>query len=479
MKKILSVLLTAVLLFTLAVPALAAEEKAEYDGNPVVIVRGISFTGLKYADGSSPFKVNTGEILGILLQSLITRFAVKNEDALYDAFAEIVNGIFAPITYNKDGEPVSELTVTQYTTSIAESKYGHFNDAEGGLVREAVKRYGAENVYLFTYDWRKSAEQLAGELKSLIDTAIEDSGKDQVDIICASMGGMITNAYFYYHGYEKVNKAVFVSGAHNGTYSVGDSFSGNLTVNTEMVRNTIDSMVEGNILTDLIIEVFDRLGAFDYLTGYFNTWLNDYFERANEEVFRDSLGTMPGLWALCPVERFDEAYETVFGGCEDEYAGACAPIIETGKYLKNKDAVLLEAYNNGVELSFVAGYNTPGIPVLENGVLHSDSTIETVLASNGATIANYGETLSDEYIASLEDKSYLSPDNVIDASTAAYRDCTWFIKNAEHVATDYGTECNAFVFWLFELEGQPTITSDAAYPQYLVTNEAWELAPLK
>ena len=476
MKKLLAVLLTVVLVFTMAVPAFAAEKEAEYNGNPVVIVRGISFTNIRYKDGSSPFEVNTGKVLGVLLQSLVTRFALQNEDALYDAFAEIVNDVFRPISYDKDGNPVNDLVSTQYTKSIAESKYGYFDDAEGGLVKEAAKRYGAENVYLFTYDWRKSSKQLADELNALIETAKTDSGKDQVNIICASMGGMVTTSYLYYYGYESVDRAVFVSGAHNGTYSVGDSFSGNLHIDTEMARNTIDSMLDGNIFVNLLVEVFDRLGAIDYLTEYFNKWLNDYFERANEEVFRDSLGTIPGLWALCPVDSFDKAYETVFGGVEDEYAGACAAIRETGVYLKAKDAVLLEAYNNGVELSFIAGYNTPGIPVLENGVLNSDSTIETVLASNGATVANYGDVLSD---AEIMDAAYLSPDRVIDASTALFRDCTWFIKNAEHVATDYGTECNAFVFWLFEYEGQPTITSDAAYPQYLVTDASWSLAPLK
>lgn len=480
MKKILSLAVTFIMLLTLALPVFAAEETTDYDGDPVVIVRGIPFTNLRYEDGSSPFNINTGKVLGILLQSLITRFAINNEDALYDAFAEIVYDYFQPISYDKNGVPVNNLKSTQYTKALSEyPNYGYFDDAEGGLVKEAVKRYGAENVYLFTYDWRKSAEQLSDELSTLIETAKVDSGKEKVDIICASMGSMITTAYFYYHGYASVDTAVFVSGAHNGTYSIGDSFSGNLRVDTKMVRNTIDSMLEGNIFTDIIFELFDWLGAFDFLTGYINSWLNNYFERANDEVFRNCFGTLPGFWALCPAESFDEAYATVFGDCEEEYAGVCEIIKETGRFLKVNDETLADAYAAGVKLSFISGYNTPGIPVIDNGVLNSDGTIETVLASNGATIAEYGEALSDEYIAGLADKSYLSPDRIIDASTVDFRDCTWFIKNAEHVATDYGTDCNAFVFWLFECEEQPTIYTDAAYPQYLVTNDKWELEILK
>ena len=34
-----------------------------------------------------------------------------------------------------------------------------------------VEKYGAENVYFFTYDWRKTPEQLATELNEYIETA--------------------------------------------------------------------------------------------------------------------------------------------------------------------------------------------------------------------------------------------------------------------------------------------------------------------
>lgn len=480
MKKLISVLLTLTMLFSFCIPAFAVDEKAAYEGNPVVIVRGISFMNLKNADGSSAIQVNSGKVLGLLLQSVVTRFAISNEDALYEAFAEAVNDVFRPIAYDKDGKPINEIYSTQYTASIADSpNYGHFNDAEGGLVREAVNRYGAENVYLFTYDWRKSAKELAAELDTLIEKAKTDSGKDQVDIICASMGCMITTAYFTYFGYSNINKAVYVSGAHNGVYAVGDAFSGNVSVDKDTVVGMIDSMVSGNIFTKILLTVLDWLGAFDYLTDFINNWFDKYFERANEDVFRDSLGTLPGLWALCPDDKFDSAYETVFGGCEEEYAGVCATIKETGRFIKSSDAVIAGAYLAGVEISFIANYNTPGIPVYDSAVLNGDGTIETVLCSNGATVALCGETLSDEYIAGLENKSYVSPDKVVDASTALYRDFTWFIKDAEHVATDYGTECNEFVFVLFESELQPTIYSFEEYPQFLIATESRDLAPLE
>ena len=93
---------------------------------------------------------------------------------------------------------------------------------------------------------------------------------------------------------------------------------------------------------------------------------------------------------------------------------------ETEKFVKNTENILLEAYNAGVNISFVSGYNTMGVPVYDDAVLNGDGVIETALTSNGATVAKYGETLSDNQLAAA-DSRYVSPDKVVDASTAFFR----------------------------------------------------------
>ena len=48
MKKVFSVILAITLLFSMCIPAFAVEETkaSNYNGNPVIIVRGIDFAGL-------------------------------------------------------------------------------------------------------------------------------------------------------------------------------------------------------------------------------------------------------------------------------------------------------------------------------------------------------------------------------------------------------------------------------------------------
>lgn len=479
MKKILSVLLTVVMLLTLAVPAFAAGEGEEYDGNPVIIVRGLS-VGLKYEDGTSALNINSGKILGALLECVITRFALKNEDALYDTFAEVVNDILTPFSCDREGNSIYPVTNKQYYEALSNYKnFPYYNDTEGGITRAAAKRYGAENVYYFTYDYRKTPEALAHELEALIETAKADHNAEKVNIICASMGCIVTNAYFYYcDGYKSVGSAVYLSGAHNGLLMCGDALSGNISFDKDIIKAMIKDWLDGNVFVNIILELFDFIGAFDYFTDYFNKWVSDYFDKANDDVLRERLGTMAGMWSFCPDEYFDSAYEKIFAGHESEYP-VCEDIKEIGNFNKQTENILAKAYEEGVNITFVSHYNTPAAPVYDSAVMNSDGVIETVLTSNFATVADYGKTLSDEYIASVADKKYVSADKVIDASTALYKDYTWFVKNAEHVACDYGTEMNDFVFMLLEYDGQPDIGSFPEYPQFLVADEAQNLEILK
>ena len=480
MKKFLSILLVLSLVAALALPASAANEKQEYNGNPVIIVRGID-SSLYYEDGRNAISLNSGKVLGVLLECVITRFALKDKDALFDSFAEIVDDVFEPISCDANGESTHPVSRKQYTKALSEYKFSYYDETEGGLTKEAAKRYGAENVYYFTYDYRKSPKQLASELNSLVETAKADSGKDKVNLICASMGCIETNAYFYYFdGYKNVDTAVYLSGAHNGLVVCGDALSGNISFNKDIVKETLSNLVDGNVFVRLLMDVFDALGAFSFLADYFTDWVANYFDEANDVVLRDRLGTMPGLWSFCPDEYFDTAYEKIFAGHEADYP-VCETIKEVGAFNKQTENILAKAYAEGVKISFVSHYNTVSIPVYDNATMNSDGVIETRQTSNFATVAPYGETLSNDYLASVsqENRKYISPDNVIDASTALYKDNTWFVKNAVHVACNYGTEMNNFAFMLLESKQQPTIYNIPGYTQFLTADENQNLEILK
>lgn len=486
MKKLLSVLLAIVMIFTITVPAFAAQ-KAEtaaenYDGNPVIIVRGIDFAGLTYDNGKKALNVSASTIFSALMDGFMGMLKLKDAQSVLDGVFLAAKEIFDPISCDKEGDSkYYAVSMKQYPESMA--NYPEFvatlpDGGEEGIVKTAIDKYGAENTYFFTYDWRKTPEQIADELHGFVETARRNSGKDKVNIICASMGGMVTTAYFYYYGTYNVESAVFLSGAQNGTYVCGDALNGKIVIDGDVLVKFINNATDNNIFLKIFIGIFDMLGVVDFIAAVANDIVSSSFDRGNDLMLRDSLGTFCGFWALCPDADFESGLENIFGGHEEDYPVLIEKINGVKEFVFSTEATLKGAMEDGVKISFVSNYNSGLVPVYEKANLNGDNVLEAELTSNFATIAPLGETLSKAYIENANPE-YISPDKVIDASTAVFQDNTWFVKNAPHVAADYKTGFSNFTFTLLESETQPTIDTFEQYPQFMIADEFLFVSPLK
>ena len=486
MKKILSALMAIVMIFTITVPAFAAENTAttstDYNGNPVIIVRGIDFAGLTYvSSGEKALNVSASTIFSALFNGFLGSLGLKDSQTIYDSVFLAAKKIFEPITCDKEGNPYSDIvSMKQYFGSMA--NHPDFvaelpDGGEEGIVKTAIEKYGAENTYYFTYDWRKTPEQIATELNGFVETAKSDSGKNKVNIICASMGGMVTTAYFYYFGSENIESAVYLSGAQNGTYVCGDALNGKIVFSGDVLTTFLCNATD-NIFLKVFINVFDAIGVVDILADVANDVVAESFDRGNDLMLRDSLGTFCGFWALCPDADFESGVENIFGGHEEEYAVLLEKIDGVKEFVFSTEETLMNAMANGTKVSFVSNYNSGLTPVYERANLNGDNVLETELTSNFATVAPLGETLPKAYLAQ-NDSKYISPDKVIDAATTPFKDYTWFVKDAPHVAADYNTGFSKFTFTLLESESQPTIESFEEYPQFMIADEFLSLSPLK
>lgn len=484
MKKLLSALLAIVMIFTITVPAFAAQEtaSANYDGNPVIIVRGIDFAGLTYENGEKALNVSAGTIFSALMNGFFGMLKLKDTQSVLDGVFLVAKEIFDPISCDAEGNSkYADVSMKQYPLSM--DNYPELvaslpDGAEEGIVKTAIEKYGAENTYFFTYDWRKTPEQIADELNGYVETAKRSSGKDKVNIICASMGGMVTTAYFYYYGADNVESAVFLSGAQNGTYVCGDALNGRIVFDGDVLIKFINAAADDNFFLKVFLSVFDMLGAVDFIADVANDMVSESFDRGNDLMLRDSLGAFCGFWALCPDVDFESGFENIFGGHEEEYPVLVEKINGVKEFVFSTEEALSGAMEDGVKISFVSNYNSGLVPVYEKANLNGDNVLEAELTSNFATIAPLGETLSKAYIEGADPK-YISPDNVIDASTAVFKDNTWFVKDAPHVAADYNTGFSEFTFTLLESENQPTIKTYKKYPQFMIADEFLNVTPLK
>ena len=473
MKKFISLLLSLLLIFGMASTAFAADENAENTGYeyPLVIVRGINFDGLYLNYGTeneanclaSPGASEIMKLIGRLGLTFMTR---KSLDV--DAVIEFADGMMGSMACDSDGNSVYDVSVAEYPLAV--SNYPDFiAECEGypynelGVVRNAVDYYGAENTYYFSYDWRLDPSDTADDLNTMIERAKADHDTDKVDIICCSMGGIITDSYIYEYGTDSIHSVIFNSSTFCGTYVTTDLFRGKVLVTENMLYN----MARDNISSKFLLTVLYKLGIFKAAANLAMKIVDNHKEYIYDNLLRDIFVTMPSLWALVQHENYEECIEYMFP--TDEMKAQYAGLIERADKLQEMVAVmddlLLSLPEKGVKVAVIAAYNNQMVPVYESAVFQSDGTLESPLMLGRAVVSETGSTLGDDYVAANPEK--LSPDRCVDLSGVLFPEYTWALKNAGHVIGNYGSELSEFLFWLLAYDGQPTVTTDSRYPQFI------------
>jgi hypothetical protein len=98
----------------------------------------------------------------------------------------------------------------------------------------------------------------------------------------------------------------------------------------------------------------------------------------------------------------------------------------------------------------------------------SDALIDSATSSGGTTFAPIGESFDESYKQKVDDgHNHVAPDGSVDDSTCMFPESTWFVSGFSHWC--YSTN---LIDWLEEYEGQPTVTSNPEFPQFLVGNPA-------
>ncbi len=479
MKKIISLLLTLIMVFALAVPAFSVADE-EY---PVIYLRGFGmalYSDDRISEESKiyPLQIDINGILseklGGILQELPAGFITGNWDTYSDRIYDAVAPIFEEIMLDKNGE--------------ASNGSGDGIDMTTIAVNNKTSGYEIADYY-FYYDWRLSPMLIADELLAYIERVKTATGKDKVSIVCRCLGGNVVASYltkYTAHAEANVDTVMFYNVGVNGFDFFGELYSGKVVFNAA----EIDRFVEYALNHWELFEDPDTAELITTLVSFLNEIKMlgvslDLFEQAVYNIkdnilprsLRASFGTFPAFWSLIPADYYEQAKEYVFGGLEEEYQGMlektddyyynCQLKIEdTLKYLDSK----------GIEIGVIGKYNIPNVPLYESSGQQGDLLSDTHNGSFGATCADYGKVLSKEYINSLEDDRYLSADKVIDASTCLFPEQTWFIKDLNH---NYFPETvDPFIMQFIRCHGEMTVFDDPQWPQYMTCNpDTYELTP--
>ena len=146
-----------------------------------------------------------------------------------------------------------------------------------------------ENLFCFSYDWRKDNAYNSELLSEFIDSVLNWTGSDYVNLVGHSMGGIVAKTFIKLFDESKVKKLVFIGTPHLGAPEV-------LTV---------------------------------MLTGKLFEWLNNF---ATNAFFKELARNLPSCYQLIPTRSyFDLSLNNGISGGVDVYS-ECFQLLN-GSYL--------------------------------------------------------------------------------------------------------------------------------------------------
>ncbi len=490
MKKLLSIVLAAILVFSCGAVAFAQNGNCDCGNTPLIVVSGMGARPYVLDAGTEnekqvfPPVIDAAELAGVVIAGLGGAAVTLDWNTLGDIVLPYAKGLFEEFSYNENGEPKYNVTTQTFENSAAlepdmiQETLGN----EDGQLQTAVDLYGADHTYFFNYDWRRSPLENGKDLNALVKKALAETGHEKVDFTVCSMGGIQAMAYFAQFGGSDVESCVFLSSTFYGTYLVGDLFNKRIDFNGTNIRNYVEALYIVNDFVDELInvlfEVLDTTGIYDGVLFVVDDAVAELKNRVYAEILGEVFVTMPGLWALVKEEDYKSAQEILLDPVKH------AKLIEKTDAFYNlitvrRDEVISEIMADGTNVSVCSHYNIPLVPVNERADEYGDALLETACTSGGATCALHGQTLPEDYVQAVNDgHNHVSPDRCIDASTCVLPESTWFFRNLQHVAASHGTQMNKFVFWLLNFEGQPTIFSNPDYPQFFVADAEENITPV-
>lgn len=494
-KRFIAVILSIIL--TLAVFAPVASAAGTQD-LPVIYVHGS--TGEVYnknGERTYPDNVEIGEVLSdtALMGPILAKLgisAVTGEWDLYaDSLADMLIEFFSPSALDKNGEPFEGDRFCDYDFYFIADQW----------TEEKVKSRCKSSGYTlfdfeYAYDWRCDYFSHVDDLHELIKTVLKYTGKKQVNILGLCLGGGLVEAYLVKYGSEGlVNTYIsWISGA-GGMSFVDTAFSNSISVDPDVLERFVNYFFENDsrgrgIIDDTgILELLysgvalvNQLKLLGYGTDVAEKFWFSFSNITMPKVLRASFATYPSYWELMSPEYFEKSKEFVFGGYEEEYAGLIEKIDTYYNEVSSHHKENFEKFHDeyGIKCEFVAHYGAYNIPVLVDADEPTDNLFSVKCQTMGATTGKYGEKLSDEYVENARlngtDK-YISPDRMIDMSTAAMPDNTWAINNANHESRN---DCIYNMFTaIFRSVDEVTVNTFSQYPQYLVLDsETDTLTPM-
>ncbi|MCR5041250.1 MAG: hypothetical protein K6C36_04005 [Clostridia bacterium] len=466
MKKLISVILAAVMLASAAAPAVsaAADDPTKY---PVIIITGYSSSYLEMTkeDGSKEtvWKLDFGSLPEMLLSNLAEvalaagNLALGDPEVLAKVFAEKFLPVVEPLRMNPDGtsvydvQPVLKTARDMNIARIFEEEDGRYIDEPGKVEAIGEVMGGYEHMYFCYSDFRRSILDCAEVLNNVIEGVLKLEHAKKVNVMAISHGGQELAFYLAKYGSKnRIHNAVLTCPAVGGAAMAWDAFN---PVHLDM--ETLWNFIENANMREEDV-TWLKLA---YLNGYL-----DEIIAAVQPYIMEYVGCWGSLWDFIPPDKYEE-FRSRFDPVE--YAGLIAQADETHRIMATIGEKLRECQAAGTNISVTCG--TGAVAVTGYNV-NSDGIIP-VYCATGATTPEYGLRFSDGYagcgtVCSDPTHNHVSPSMEVDASSAYLPENTWYIEGMFHAQENNDPYSKALYLKLLLTDDLKDVYSDPAFPQF-------------
>lgn len=476
MKKALSIILCAVLVFCAVAPCVGAAQETvpsfEWDGNPVIFIQGYSGPILIRDRGLETeeqiWGISAKDLIKKIVPNLpgiissLSKYAQGDTEPFVERFKEVSAELLDDISMMPDGS--SKYSIVSYPTYVEEASVAYINEeqdgkylplTEGDLIEAMAQTVPEDKIFIFNTDWRRSQIVNCEHLDGFIDDVLEYTGAKQVDIYALSHGGQLTATYLYYHGTNgKVDNAVMNSPAIRGTSLLME------LLGDEPISFDLEELIRfGSIMLGTEL---DLRWAADLLPAEF---LNNLVKTVFNEVLLPYAVYFGSVWDFMDIETYTALRDVYLDPVEN------AAIIERADKMHydcmaNIDKGLQAAKDAGVNINIIAGYGTQ---MGTGKAVDSDYIIDTC-STTGAAAAPYGTVFAEASRsgATCTDPSHnhMAPTQAVDASCAYLPENTWFVYGLCHTQAKWDSYVLPLILELLLTDNIADVHSDSRYPQF-------------
>ena len=461
-RKLLAMALCCAMLLpvgALGVSAATKETETDCDGScehsPVIVLPGINHSPTYlYDENDEPYMYNGSHVGGTLLilneEALSAGAIIKAVAAVLGTLAlqtnlgldkiayELVSDIFKFQKCDENGDYIANLKTQRWNHSFAEMTEDELDWTYRMVpMKSLVDVIGEDHAYFFTFNLVGDPMDSADELKEYVEMVKEQTGHDKVTFLPVSLGGTILTAYLEKYGHEDLDQIVNAVACLDGTDIVADFMAREWRLDDEYFYHQFIANIfvesEGvptlGYLINTVLHIVPRSGVDALLSG------------AMSAILDTLMLNCPQFWAMLPSYRYEELAERYLS--DKPVLKARTDAFQQARL--NLRQNILDAVADGVRVNSIAGANLDFgeemytyFNIVASAEKHnSDGIVNLNSTTLGATGAAHDQTLDDvdyEKNTYCDDPTHnhISPDNMVDTSTAVLPENTWVFLDQYH-----------------------------------------------